>query len=182
EAQRRQALRQADGALMKTAEGWRARLLRARAMLEAELDFSDEEDAQGAAAGVAAEAEAERAETAAPLAGGTRGERLREGFAVVLAGPPNAGKSTLLNTLARRDVAIVTDVPGTTRDVLEVFLDIEGLPVTLIDTAGLREAAEIVEAEGVRRALTRAASADLVLWLTEGGTPPPANLAGAGAA
>src|SRR5690606_12996237 len=127
-------------------------------MLEAELDFADEDDVpRNAGAGVAAEAARIAAEMRSLLAEGGRGERLREGYVVVLAGPPNAGKSTLLNVLARRDVAIVTDVPGTTRDPIEVFLDLGGLPVTLIDTAGLRETAEIVEAEGVRRALARAA-------------------------
>jgi tRNA modification GTPase len=174
EAQRRQALRQMEGALARRAESWRARLVRARALIEAELDFADEEDvprSQGPV--VAAEAARLAAELQTALADAGRGERLREGYVVVLAGPPNAGKSTLLNALAQREVAIVTDIPGTTRDALEVRLDLGGLPVTTIDTAGIRETAETIEAEGVRRALARAATADLVLWLSEDGAAAP---------
>jgi tRNA modification GTPase len=102
-----------------------------------------------------------------------RGERLREGFVVAIAGPPNSGKSTLMNRLAQRDVAIVTDVAGTTRDPIEVALDLGGVPVALVDTAGVRETSDPIEAEGVRRALARAQSADLVLWLTEASAPSP---------
>jgi len=101
------------------------------------------------------------------LADAPRGERLREGFTVAIAGPPNVGKSTLLNRLAERDVAIVSPVPGTTRDAIEVALDLKGVPVVLIDTAGVRETKDPVEAEGVRRALGRAKAADLVLWLVD---------------
>jgi tRNA modification GTPase len=103
-----------------------------------------------------------------------RGERLREGFVVAIAGPPNVGKSTLLNRLAERDVAIVSAIPGTTRDAIEVALDLKGVPVVLVDTAGVRETKDPVELEGVKRALARAAAADLVLWLTEAGAPSPA--------
>jgi tRNA modification GTPase len=175
EAQRRQALRQSGGELRRAAEAWRTRLVRARALIEAELDFADGEDIPGAVSDqvwpdVAALAE----EIAAALAAASRAERLREGAEIVILGPPNAGKSTLLNALARRDVAIVTPEPGTTRDLLEVRLDLGGFPVTLVDTAGLREAAGAVEAEGIRRAEVRAASADLVLWLSEVGDSPPA--------
>jgi tRNA modification GTPase len=105
------------------------------------------------------------------LAGAKAGERLREGVTVVVAGRPNAGKSSLLNRLAGRDVAIVTDVPGTTRDLIEVQLDLGGLPLTLVDTAGLRETEDIVEREGVTRARRRVASADLVLWVTDARAP-----------
>ena len=106
-------------------------------------------------------------EIAAALADGQRGERLREGLVVAIAGPPNAGKSTLLNRLARREAAIVSPYAGTTRDVIEVHLDLGGWPVTLLDTAGIRETEDPVELEGVRRARERAAAADLVLWVVE---------------
>lgn len=166
EAQRRQALRQLEGHLGGLVERWREDLIQALSLLEAALDFSDEGDVAGP---LEAEATAIAAATAAQidaaLADAERGERLREGFTVVLAGPPNAGKSTLLNALARRDVAIVSDVPGTTRDAIEVRCDLGGLPVTLVDTAGLREAAEAVEREGIARTRAHAAAADLVVWL-----------------
>jgi len=177
EAQRRQAIRQSGGALAARAESWRRRLIHARAMIEADLDFSDEDDVPDSVpASVWTDMAVLRAELAAVLAEGTRGERLRGGYLVALAGPPNAGKSTLMNVLAGRDVAIVTDIPGTTRDVLEVFLDLGGLPVTVADTAGIREAAERIEAEGIRRARARAAAADIVLWLDEAGARTPADL------
>ncbi|MGJ3262914.1 MAG: tRNA uridine-5-carboxymethylaminomethyl(34) synthesis GTPase MnmE [Salinarimonas sp.] len=166
QAQRRQALRQLEGGLGALAESWRGRLVETQALLEAALDFSDEGD-------VAASVEAQAAERIAALAaeiGGAladagRGERLREGYVVVLAGPPNAGKSTLMNALTLRDVAIVSAVPGTTRDAIEVRLDLGGLPVTLIDTAGLRETQDAIEAEGVARTRARIAGADLLVWL-----------------
>ena len=166
EAQRRQAVAQASGALRSLYAGWRARLVHIRALIEADFDFADEEDVPGSVAETAwAEAAALRAEMRAHLDDGHRGERIRDGLQVVLLGRPNAGKSSLLNALARRDVAIVTEEPGTTRDLLEVHLDLGGWPVTVVDTAGLREAAGRVEAEGIRRALERSRSADLVLWL-----------------
>ena len=120
------------------------------------------------------------AEIAAALADGGRGERLREGLVVAIAGPPNAGKSTLLNRIARREAAIVSPYAGTTRDVIEVHLDLDGWPVTLLDTAGIRETDDPVEMEGVRRARERAAAADLVLWVVEAtarpaGCPPMRN-------
>ncbi|SON58181.1 tRNA modification GTPase MnmE [Hartmannibacter diazotrophicus] len=177
EAQRRQALRQADGGLAVLVEGWRSRLLHARAMIEAELDFSDEEDVPGSVADSIWSDMGDLAdEVRGHLVGAHFGERLRSGFEVALVGPPNAGKSSLLNALSRRDVAIVTDIPGTTRDSLEVHLDLGGYPVTLVDTAGLREGADVIEAEGIRRARQRAEHADLVLWLTETGEPAPADL------
>ena len=119
----------------------------------------------------------------AALADGGRGERLREGLVVAIAGPPNAGKSTLLNRLARREAAIVSPYAGTTRDVIEVHLDLAGWPVTLLDTAGIRETDDPVELEGVRRARDRAAAADLVLWVVDAGDVNAAkNAAAKGAA
>jgi tRNA modification GTPase len=168
EGQRRQALRQMQGALGSRAEGWREKLIRALALVEARIDFADEADVPDdlvqPALVIARELESE-IETA--LADQHRGERLREGLVVAIAGPPNAGKSTLLNRIARREAAIVTPYAGTTRDVIEVHLDLAGLPVTLLDTAGIRETDDPVELEGVRRARERAASADLVLWVVD---------------
>jgi tRNA modification GTPase len=174
EAQRRQAMRQLQGLLGDRAENWRLRLIEAMALAEAGIDFSDEADV---AADVAVRslnaARLLQQEIAALLSEGRRGERLREGLVVAIAGPPNAGKSTLLNRIARRDVAIVSPYAGTTRDVIEVHLDLGGYPVTLLDTAGIRETEDPVEREGVARARSRAAAADLVLWLTdsEGANP-----------
>jgi tRNA modification GTPase len=167
-AQRRQALRQADGALAKLYGGWRAQLIEAMALLEAAIDFSDEADvARDAEATARARAGALRDEIARHLDDGHRGELVRDGFQVVLAGAPNAGKSSLLNALARRDVAIVSEEAGTTRDVIEVKLDLEGLPIVVSDTAGIREATGRIEQEGIRRALQRARQADLVVWLAD---------------
>jgi tRNA modification GTPase len=174
EAQARQALAQSEGSARALYEGWREEMVKAQALVEAGLDFADEADV-GAGAGVQADGIVAKllAEISRHLAD-RRGERLRDGFRVVIAGPPNAGKSSLLNALARRDVAIVSEEAGTTRDVIEVHLDLRGLPVTVIDTAGLREAAGGVEAEGIRRALARAGEADLVLWLIDAAAPEPA--------
>jgi tRNA modification GTPase len=168
EAQRRQAYRQLAGTLGRHAEAWRSRLIEAQALVEAGIDFSDEGDVPDKLLGPAlATAQTLRQEIADALADDQRGERLREGLVVAIAGPPNAGKSSLINRLARRDVAIVTPHAGTTRDVIEVHLDLGGYPVTLLDTAGIRETQDPVEIEGVRRAQERAAGADLVLWVTE---------------
>ena len=179
EAQRRQAVRQLQGLLGDRAENWRLRLIEAMALAEAGIDFSDEADV---AADVAVRsldaARLLQQEIAALLADGRRGERLREGLVVAIAGPPNAGKSTLLNRIARRDVAIVSPYAGTTRDVIEVHLDLGGYPVTLLDTAGIRETDDPVEREGVERARARAAAADLVLWLTESGAANPDSAPG----
>lgn len=165
EGQRRQALRQAGGALGQLYDGWRERIVRARALLEAELDFPDEEDVPGAVNEQAWSAVADARQEIVNHLSDTRGERLRDGVEIVVLGAPNAGKSSLINMLARRDVAIVTPEPGTTRDLIEVRLDLDGLPATIIDTAGLRETVGAVEAEGVRRARVRAEAADIVLWL-----------------
>jgi tRNA modification GTPase len=166
EAQRRQGYAQLKGLLGNRAETWRARLIEALALVEARIDFSDEadvpEDLIGPALTIAREL---RDEIAEALAGATRGERLRDGLVVAIAGPPNAGKSTLLNRIARREVAIVSPYAGTTRDVIEVHLDLDGYPVTLLDTAGIRDSDDPVEQEGVRRARQRASEADLILWV-----------------
>jgi tRNA modification GTPase len=177
EWQRRQALRQMEGALGAAAACWRATLIQAMTLLEAEIDFSDEGDVAGplVAQALALAAEALPSLRAA-LGSFAAGERVREGFVVVLAGPPNAGKSSLLNALARRDVAIVSPVAGTTRDAIEVRLDLAGIPVLLVDTAGLRESADAIEAEGVRRALKRAEDADLILQLRAVDSPAEAPL------
>ena len=167
-AQRRQALRQVEGALATLYAGWRQRLIGATALLEAAIDFSDEADVVSDAVGRARdEVEALHGEISRHLDDGNRGELVRDGFQVVLAGPPNVGKSSLLNALARRDVAIVSAEAGTTRDVIEVKLDLEGLPVVVSDTAGIREGVGVVEREGIRRTLTRAQAADLLLWLVD---------------
>lgn len=169
EGQRRQALRQLDGEVGRAVVRWREALLDALAQLESSMDFSDERDIPD---DVAAPARVTVARVSnameALLARGRFAERVREGFTVVIAGPPNAGKSTLLNAIARRDVAIVSDRPGTTRDALELRCDLAGLPVTFVDTAGLRESADTIEQEGVRRSLALAGGADLVLVLADG--------------
>jgi tRNA modification GTPase len=166
EAQRRQAYRQLKGLLGQRAETWRARMIEALALVEARIDFSDEADVPEDLIGPALKiVQGLRDEIAEALAGAARGERLRDGLVVAIAGPPNAGKSTLLNRIARREAAIVSPVPGTTRDVIEVHLDLDGYPVTLLDTAGIRDSDDPVEQEGVRRARQRASEADLVLWV-----------------
>jgi len=184
-AQRRLAYRQLKGLIGNRGEEWRRRLIEALALVEARIDFSDEADVPEELVKPALHAAQQlRSEIAASLADGGRGERLRDGLVVAIAGPPNAGKSTLLNRLARREAAIVSPYAGTTRDVIEVHLDLGGYPVTLLDTAGIRESDELVEQEGIRRASERAAAADLVLWVVDmsaiGGAvvERPANLAG----
>lgn len=172
-AQLRQAVRQLDGALGRLAERWREALLGALAAVEAEIDFGAEEGEVGDGLLLAhrpALAEA-LADMRRHLADGHRGERLRAGITVAVIGAPNAGKSSLVNLLARREVAIVTAIPGTTRDVIEVPLDLSGLPVTLLDTAGLRESDDPVEREGVARARRRAAQADLRLLVIDATEP-----------
>ena len=177
EAQRRQAVRMAGGAFRTRAEDWRRRLVDLRARVEADLDFSDEDDVPGdISSKVGVDVATLREEMERELIAGQRGERIRDGFEVVVLGPPNAGKSSLVNALAEREVAIVTDIPGTTRDLLEVHLDLGGYAVTLLDTAGLREGGDLIEAEGMRRGRARAATADLVLWLHERAGDPPADI------
>jgi tRNA modification GTPase len=181
EAQRRQAFLQLKGLLGERAESWRERLIEAAALVEAGIDFSDEDD-------VPSDLMARSLERIRPLADeissamAGQGERLREGLRVAIAGPPNAGKSTLFNRLARREAAIVSPFPGTTRDVLELHLDLGGYPVTMLDTAGIRDASDPVEREGVRRASVQASGADLVLWVIDAtGQDKPSTQVPAGA-
>jgi len=174
EAQRKQALRQAGGALANLYDGWRNSLIEALALVEAAIDFSDEGDVGSETYDQAVRVVRDlEAAIRRHLADGRRGEILREGFNVVLAGPPNVGKSSLLNALARREAAIVSEEAGTTRDVIEVRLDLEGLPIVVGDTAGIREATGAVEREGIRRTLARTREADLVLWLMDASAPDP---------
>lgn len=167
EAQRAQALRQMRGDLAALYEGWRSDLVAALAHLEAEIDFAEEELPEGMWQRVAPDLEVLAQEIGRHLDDNRRGERLRDGYRVVLLGAPNVGKSSILNNLAQREAAIVAATAGTTRDVIEVHLDLDGLPVTIVDTAGLRDVSEVVEAEGVRRALTAAEEADLKLFVAE---------------
>src|SRR5262249_46480371 len=166
--QRRQALRHLTGLLGDRARDWRARIIEASALVEAGIDFSDEGDVPAELMAPAVQKiKALLGEISDVLAAQERSERLRDGLVIAIAGPPNVGKSTLMNQLARREIAIVSPHAGTTRDVIEVQLDLDGYPVTVIDTAGIRETDDPVEREGVRRARARAAEADLVLWLSE---------------
>lgn len=177
-AQRRQALRQLEGELGRLYETWRGRLLRALAHVEAEIDFPEEGLPSGIWAEVRDAAHEMRRDIAAHLADDRRGERLRDGVSVAIIGPPNAGKSSLMNTLARRDVAITAATAGTTRDVIEVALDLDGYPVVLADTAGLREASDAIEEEGMRRARARAAAADFRLVVVDATRPDEAGALG----
>jgi len=173
--QRRQAMAQAGGALARRAAAWREALVAALAELEAAIDFVEEDLPPDLEAHAVRQAAMVAAEIGAALAAAPAGERLRQGLRVVLLGAPNAGKSTLLNALAGREAAIVHAAPGTTRDVLEVSLHLGGLPVVLVDTAGLRESADPVEREGVRRAREQASIADLALRLIDLSAPVPAD-------
>ncbi len=173
EAQRRQSLRQYGGALSLLYEGWRERLIGALAWVEAGIDFSDEELPEDVLARSRAILTEIRKEIQIHLDDSGSGEIIREGFYLTVVGPPNAGKSSLVNALARRDLAIVAEVAGTTRDIIEVKLDLGGYSVIVADTAGLRQAADAVESEGVRRALARAEASDLVLLLLDGSARDP---------
>lgn len=172
EAQRKQALRVLSGAIGARAEGWRRDLIRAAALLEATIDFADED----VPVDVGPEVSDLMARVAADLgleaAGVQAAERIRDGYEVAIIGRPNAGKSTLLNALAGREAAITSDIAGTTRDVIEVRMDLGGLPVTLLDTAGLRESDDRIEVIGVERALQRARLADLRIFLLDGQDVP----------
>ena len=166
--QRRKALRHLKGLLGAKAETWRQQIIEASALIEAGIDFSDEGDvSEELVAPALKKITALKSEIEETLISSAQSERLREGLTVAIAGPPNAGKSTLLNRLARREAAIVSPHAGTTRDVIEVHLDLDGYPVTMIDTAGVRVTHDPVEQEGVRRARDRARTSDLVLWLVD---------------
>ncbi|MEI9405167.1 tRNA uridine-5-carboxymethylaminomethyl(34) synthesis GTPase MnmE [Mesorhizobium argentiipisi] len=176
EAQRRFALRNAEGAQSDLYSSWRRRLIHARAMIEAEIDFADEEDVRGSVSdAVWSDVSAMIGEIEAHIQGFKAAEIIRDGFEVVILGAPNAGKSSLFNALAKREAAIVTDEPGTTRDLLEVVMDLNGLKVRLVDTAGLREAAGKVESIGIERARVKAGVADLVLLLEDMADPAPVS-------
>jgi tRNA modification GTPase len=165
EAQRRQAMRQLGGQLGEVYRGWRDRLTRILAHFEAAIDFPDEDLPPEIEDRILGETEALVAEIERHLADGHRGERLRDGIDVAILGPPNAGKSSLLNRIARRDAAITSPVPGTTRDVIEVAIDLGGYPIVLADTAGLRDSADAIEQEGKRRAVQRAEKAEIRLFV-----------------
>lgn len=172
EAQRRFAVASAGGAHSTLYAGWRRRIVHARAMIEAELDFADESDVPGSVSDqVWRDMAALAGEIERHVEGFHRAEIIREGYSVVIAGAPNAGKSSLLNALARRDAAIVTDEPGTTRDLVHVALDLNGVKVVVTDTAGIREGAGKVEAIGIERALASVREADLVIHLEDLSAP-----------
>jgi len=179
DAQRRQALRQLGGELGDVYRGWRDRLTRILAHLEAAIDFPDEDLPPEIEDRILGETEGLVAVIERHLADGHRGERLRDGIDVAILGPPNAGKSSLLNRIARRDVAITSPVPGTTRDVIEVAIDLGGYPIVLADTAGLRDSADAIEQEGKRRAVQRAEQAEIRLFVFD--IAHPADAAGASA-
>jgi len=176
-AQLRQALRQYEGGLAKLYEGWRTGLLHAVARAEAAIDFSDDGVGENELAASRHAASEITKQIQSHIDDSGRGEALREGLRLAIVGPPNAGKSSLINALAKRDVAIVSETPGTTRDVIGVRLDLGGYPVHVSDTAGLRESADAIEAEGVRRARAEAAASHLTLLLLDGSyTPAPSGI------
>lgn len=172
EAQRHQALEQLGGALSTLYRGWTDRLAKILAHQEADIEFPEDDLPSGLSDTLRPVLEDILDQISSHLDDGRRGERLRDGIRIAIIGAPNAGKSSLLNILAQRDAAIVSDEAGTTRDVIEVHLDLGGYPVILADTAGLRETGNMIEAEGIRRAQQRAADADLVLALFDGTASP----------
>ena len=167
EAQQKQALLVMQGALSNKVEDWRRDLIRAVALIEATIDFADEDIPQDVTPEVTELLNGVMDDLQQQIDGSFAAERIREGFEVAIVGPPNAGKSTLLNTLAGRDAAITSEIAGTTRDVIEVRMDIGGLPVTLLDTAGLRETDDVIESIGVGRAIERAKRADIRVFLND---------------
>ncbi|WP_339114443.1 tRNA uridine-5-carboxymethylaminomethyl(34) synthesis GTPase MnmE [Thioclava sp. GXIMD2076] len=168
ESQRKQALKVLSGSVGKVVEGWRERLVRAAALLEVTIDFADEEVPVDVTPEVMAEIDAVQISLGDEIKRFGAAERIRDGFEIAIVGRPNAGKSTLLNALAGREAAITSEIAGTTRDVIEVRMDLAGLAVTLLDTAGLRETDDVVEAIGVDRAISRANEADLRVFLLDG--------------
>jgi tRNA modification GTPase len=175
EAQRHQAMRQLDGELGALYRDWTGRLSRALAHLEAVIDFPDEDLPSTVEAEIAAATAGLLAEIERHLADGRHGERLREGISVAILGPPNAGKSSLLNRIARREAAITSPIPGTTRDIVEVAIDLAGYPVLFADTAGLRDSDDLIEQEGLRRALARAEQAEIRLFVYDARFPADAE-------
>ncbi|MGB4910220.1 MAG: GTPase, partial [Tabrizicola sp.] len=172
EAQRKQAVRVLSGSVGQKVDGWRRDLIRAGALLEATIDFADEDVPVDVSPEVLALIDRLMADLGREAAGVAAAERIRDGFEVAIVGAPNAGKSTLLNQLAGREAAITSEIAGTTRDVIEVRMEIAGLPVTFLDTAGLRETEDRLEQAGIDRALARAETADLRLFLTDGPSLP----------
>jgi len=168
EAQRRQALRVLTGAVGKKAEAWRADLIRAAALLEATIDFADEDVQVDVTPEVNALLDRVETDLQQEASGVFAAERIRDGFEIAIVGPPNSGKSTLLNALAGREAAITSEIEGTTRDVIEVRMDLAGLPVTILDTAGLRKSDDIIENIGINRGIQRAVGADLRVFLLDG--------------
>lgn len=182
EFQRRQALRIAGGELRRRVEAWRKAIVESLALIEAELDFADEGDVGGGFfVSVQSIVAPIIVEMRAALQQAQASEQMRDGYVVLILGPPNAGKSTLMNAMAGREAAIVSAIPGTTRDMIEVHLDLGGCPVTLVDSAGLREARDEIEQIGIARTLERIGKADLLLWLSEGGAAPVPEEIAAGA-
>ncbi len=173
EAQRQQAVRVFSGGLGVQAEAWRSQIIRAAALLEATIDFADEEVPEDVTPEVKELLASVRQDLAREIEGAEVAERLHLGFEVAIVGAPNAGKSTLLNYIAKRDAAITSDIAGTTRDVIEVRMDLKGLPVTFLDTAGLRETDDQIEGIGVERAMRRAQDADLRIFLMQEGDSLP---------
>ncbi len=173
--QRVQALKQMGGALSTLTQGWREKLLRILAHLEADIDFPDEDLPSHIVKERITQLEQLNKDIAAHLADNRRGERLRDGFSIAVLGAPNAGKSSLINALAQRDAAIVSARAGTTRDIIEVHLDVAGYPVILADTAGLRDTSDEIEGEGIKRALKRAQDADLNIVLFDASEAPDAQ-------
>ncbi|MGP3696652.1 tRNA uridine-5-carboxymethylaminomethyl(34) synthesis GTPase MnmE [Rhodobacter sp. NSM] len=171
EAQRRQALKVLSGAIGQKTERWRSDLIRSAALLEATIDFADEDVPVDVFPEVLDLLNGLIADLRQEAAGARVAERIRDGFEVAIVGAPNAGKSTLLNALARREAAITSEIAGTTRDVIEVRMDLEGLPVTLLDTAGLRETSDPIETLGIDRAVARAEAADLRIFLLDDSGP-----------
>ena len=172
EAQRRQAVRVLSGSVGQKVDGWRRDLIRAGALLEATIDFADEDVPVDVSPEVLGLIDGLMADLGHEAAGVQAAERIREGFEVAIVGAPNAGKSTLLNQLAGREAAITSEIAGTTRDVIEVRMEIAGLPVTFLDTAGLRDTEDRLEQAGIDRALSRAQAADLRLFLSDGSDVP----------
>jgi tRNA modification GTPase len=171
EAQRRLAIRSMDGALSSKVQEWRKDLIRAVSLIEATIDFADEDIPTDVTPEVLGLINKTQSDIKSEIKGSFAAERIREGFEIAIVGPPNIGKSTLLNALAGRDAAITSDMAGTTRDVIEVKMDISGFAVTLLDTAGIRETTDKIEQIGVDRAKLRAKNADLRLFITHSGEP-----------